>query len=490
MRHLKKAASCALFLAILIASLLLINGALEGKYTLQNSKWPTTSTYRQFYDMERDSVDALFLGSSLVVNAFIPQEIYNDYGICSYNLASEQQSIFLSYFWLREALRFQKPAVVVVDTKFLWNVHPEDVINTSEALTRKCLDAMRWSPVKREAVHTLCALDDSQSELSYYLTNIRYHARWTELSERDLRPAMTAHAELKGYGPLSEITDEVFVPFESADTAVTTELMPLMQEYMDKIAALCQENDIRLVLVSLPGNDMSDAAHNTYTQLAERYGADYYNLCEKSLYEQIGIVPPESILWHSNIWGAEKLSRFVGGILHDSFGLGGRTDEQYESTRSAYAHVQHSADLTLITDPTEYLLALDEPGYAVFFAAHGFEAGPVLTKEENLAALRALGLSCAFQEHPADSYAAAVIDGVVDAEESSPWAIHLVGSLRGRRSVYMLDSRGVGLAAGSGIMIDGEQCNNVIAGLNIAVYDLFTEKLIDKVTLYSGRLYR
>ena len=59
--------------------------------------------------------------------------------------------------------------------------------------------------------------------------------------------------------------------------------MPLMQEYMDKIAALCQENDIRLVLVSLPGNDMSDAAHNTYTQLAERYGGGSAALDESDI---------------------------------------------------------------------------------------------------------------------------------------------------------------------------------------------------------------
>lgn len=490
MKHLKKTTLCALFLAILLSSLLAINAVLEGKYILKNSKWPTTSSYRQFYKMEKNSVDVLFLGSSLVVNAFIPQEIYNDFGIRSYNLASEQQSIFLSYWWLREALRFQSPQVVVLDTKFMWNVHPEDVINTSEALTRKCLDPMKWSKVKADAVHTLCTLDPAQSELSYYLTNLRYHARWTGLEEYDFNPAMVGHAELKGYGPLSERGDEVFVPFESSDTAVTTELLPLMMTYMEKIAALCQDSGVRLVLISLPGNDMGDEAHNSYTALAERCGADYYNLCEKSLYEQIGIEPPENILWHSNIWGAKKLSRFMGGLLYDNYGLGGAVDEQYESTRDAYDHVLHTADLVWITDPTEYLLALNEPRYAVFLASQGFEAGPILAKEENLEALKALGLSCVFLEHPSNSYAAAVIDGVVAAEESSPWALHLVGSFRDRHSVYTLDSRGFGLAAGSGINIDGEQCSRLEGGLNIAVYDLFTEQVIDMVTLRGGTLYR
>lgn len=44
---------------------------------------------------------------------------------------------------------------------------------------------MKWSLVKREAVKTICELDQYQFLVSYYLPNIRYHARWTNLSEND-----------------------------------------------------------------------------------------------------------------------------------------------------------------------------------------------------------------------------------------------------------------------------------------------------------------
>ena len=77
-----------IFLTILIGSLGLINQILMPKYIMKNSTWPTTSSYHQFYEMEKDSVDVLFFGSSVAVNAFSPQEIYNQYGIRSYNLGS------------------------------------------------------------------------------------------------------------------------------------------------------------------------------------------------------------------------------------------------------------------------------------------------------------------------------------------------------------------------------------------------------------------
>ena len=176
--HLGNIIRSAVFLFLLVISLYYINEMLLPKYTLKNNLWPMTSSYNQFYQMEEDSVDVLFLGSSVVVNAFSPQEIYDTYGIRSYNLASEEQSIFLSYYWLKEALRYQNPQVVVLDTRFLFPQHLEGT-NTIEPMTRKCLDPMKWSSVKAEAVNAVCEMDPVQSKLSYYLTNIRYHSRWT-----------------------------------------------------------------------------------------------------------------------------------------------------------------------------------------------------------------------------------------------------------------------------------------------------------------------
>ena len=189
MKHFKNIMRSIVFLSILVSSLLMINQVLVPKFVTKNSTWPTTSSFAQFYKMEKDSIDVLFLGSSVVVNAIIPQEIYNEYGIRCYNLGSEQQSIYLSYYWLKEALRYQKPKAVVLDLKFMFDLHPEDVINTTEGITRKSLDPMKWSSVKREAVHNLCEMDESQSELSYYLTNLRFHSRWSELQEYDYSAA-------------------------------------------------------------------------------------------------------------------------------------------------------------------------------------------------------------------------------------------------------------------------------------------------------------
>ncbi len=192
---------CLVFAILLCLVLSRINRTLEPKYYLHGYYWPTTPTYTQFYDMERDSLDVLFLGSSVAQNEFIPQLLYNEFGIRACNLSSERQSPVISYYWLKEALNRQSPKLVVLETLFLQNRYPDDPLNSSVYLARKALDPMRWSSVKLEAVHDLCARYRNQRELSYFLTNIQYHKRWPELKADDFDTDEYLAPRLYGWAP-------------------------------------------------------------------------------------------------------------------------------------------------------------------------------------------------------------------------------------------------------------------------------------------------
>lgn len=166
------------------------------------------------------SIDVLALGSSHIVSAFSPQELYNNYQITSYNLGCEQQNLVVSYYWLKEALQYQSPKTVILDVYMLFHYELGEGggLNTSEACMRKALDYMRWSKVKVEAVETICALDVEQSALSYYLPNIRFHTRWTSLNENDFNfEEMSEHYELKGFSALSgrAVAMKKYEPFEA-----------------------------------------------------------------------------------------------------------------------------------------------------------------------------------------------------------------------------------------------------------------------------------
>ena len=141
-RILRTAGLLLLILCILLhaADQMLVLKGVENRY------YSAASTYGGFYHMRKNTVDVLFLGTSNTYCAFSPDELYRRYGIRSYNLAGSQQSMLTSYYWLEEALRTQKPKVVVLDVFYAF-------YNTgNEGSFHKAFDFMRWSDIKVPAL--------------------------------------------------------------------------------------------------------------------------------------------------------------------------------------------------------------------------------------------------------------------------------------------------------------------------------------------------
>ena len=483
-----------IFVVLLVLSLVLLNDSLLPKYTLQNNTWASTSTYRQFYKMKKNSIDVLFLGSSLVVNSIIPQEIYNAYGITSYNLGSEQQSIFLSYYWLKEALSYQTPKAVVLDLFFMTDLHSDDPINTTEPLTRKCLDSMKLSSMKMEAVQELCKLDPEQTVESYYFTNTWFHSRWKEMTAADFNGDLINEAQLKGFCPKTNKGKVEFQPFEPRNPYAHTTFSPVMQEYLDKTVALCKENGIRLVLIDLPRtmNAVDNAIYNTHSEYARFMGVEYYNLGSKEHFEKMGAeFPWESNIDHQNLWGAIKTSRYLGYLLKEDLGLEAKKDEQYENTKDYYKQTQKSAGLKRIRkDKAAYLKALNESHFAVFLVTKG-DASAVLQQPEVKTGLKDLGLSAEKEMQPETNYLAQIVSGKVEAEQSSMDLLREIGSFRNGLTRLTMQSGPDEEDHTTGfIRIDNEEYTTEDGGLLILVYDLNTCKVIDRVTFYEDKMTR
>ena len=89
-------------------------------------KWDTTAEWdvprivKGFYELPENSISVLFLGDSHVEAGISPGQMTYEYDIPAYSCATAGQTMFCSYYWLREALRFQSPQVVVLDVDMLF----------------------------------------------------------------------------------------------------------------------------------------------------------------------------------------------------------------------------------------------------------------------------------------------------------------------------------------------------------------------------------
>ena len=66
---------------------------------------------KRFYELEDDSVDVLFLGSSHVFETYNTSVLWDEYGIASYVLGGSVQPMWNTYFYMKEA----------ADKELLWN---------------------------------------------------------------------------------------------------------------------------------------------------------------------------------------------------------------------------------------------------------------------------------------------------------------------------------------------------------------------------------
>ncbi len=467
-RHISFIRRCILFALLLCVSLGAMNKVLEPKYTFRNSNWPTTSTFEQFYRMKKDSADVLFFGSSFAVNAFSPQEIYEYNGIRSYNLGSEQQSIFMSYAWLREALKYQSPQAVVLECRYAFYKESNTPFNMNESFMRKSMDPMHIGRVKAETVRTICAKDPAQSRMSYYFTNLMYHTRWKEAGEADLFER-AADAPMKGYSPLYVTDTDPFEPVRITDPSYLIPADALMIEYLDKMCALCAENNIRLILVTVPATDMHEGMHNTLQRYADEHGVVYYDIGEEGFFRKAGFdTRTENPADHMNRHGSVRMSRLMADILHEEYGIQGKKDSQWEDSRAYYEVIRRAGEYSAITDPAEYFSRLEDSGLIVFAAndAGSFLPGDIAAK---------LGIPGGDR-----SDALVLVRDAAGIHFPEAGRAVLQGWVSGLRYTVKAE------AGESVIELDGaDQCRKG-KGLHVTVYDPDLAKTVDEVCFIFG----
>ena len=335
MNRLRYVIKAAAFLTVLCLCLGFFSVLLTPKY-YQEDIYPTTSTFCEFYQLEKNSVDVLFLGSSHAVTAFDPCVLYENWGLTSYNLGSEQQSLLISYYWLKEALRYQKPSAVVLDTYFLFPYYNSSPINAKEAYLRKALDFMRRSPVFFEAVHEITKTEPEQSAVSYLFPGVRYHDRLHTLTEKDYQFSRLVHTEgLMGYGMLLyESEDERYEPIDMFGDADPDEMVPLMADCLDRIVSLCEENDIALILTKTPAVGQTAEKSQCTQNYADEHGLMFIDFNDSSVYFselEYNFYSDNSDNEHANLWGANKITNYLGGILTDEWMLEGQEHPAWDA---------------------------------------------------------------------------------------------------------------------------------------------------------------
>lgn len=351
------------------------------------------------YELPKNTIDVLYLGSSHAFSSISPEDIWNEYGITGYVQASSRQKIWQSYFYLEEAFYTQHPKVVVLDVYTALEETAQD-----EPFNREAIDKMCWSKAKEHAIKKAVEKNpEVEDSLSYYFPVLRYHDRWSTLGESDFQYFVTeSDSKTKGFLPRLSVKGGTFNKWDyNPDKVQDKKMGPESEEYLGKIKALCDQNDVPLILVKFPTAKWTLANSQCVEKWAQKNVVTFldYNATE-SLRDGVGIDWEHDMLDgnnHVNYYGALKVSKTIGKYLQTNFKITDkREDEAYQKWDRDYDYYKRCVDDSILRktkDFQEYCAQIKDKAYVVFLintALQKQDSEEVIQKLEELGVSRSL----------------------------------------------------------------------------------------------------
>ena len=255
-----------------------------------------------FSSEKRNSADTLFIGSSHVYCGIDVNIMNRDYGQNALMLSTTSQSLDLSYYAIMTAIPLQHPDTIFVETFCARSEEQQQYPLSSRALLN---DLPNWSRGKLQAARA------SEMPMYYYLYPITdLHNTWFKLTADDFVLPKLPEGERYSFH-YDRVCDngDFSLSYDVQDAEISENTL----NWLSKIAALCRENDIKLVLFTAPYPAPPDrqAQFRALDSFARSNDVTYYNLLDD--YEKVGIDFHTDFFddQHLNTSGQEKLTRYI-----------------------------------------------------------------------------------------------------------------------------------------------------------------------------------
>ncbi|MCM1364451.1 MAG: hypothetical protein NC122_04160 [Faecalibacterium sp.] len=382
-------------IVIIVSAFILSHISVLVKDKFSDTRFLDRQNIEEFYSLDKDTVDVLAIGTSQVLSGFAAPELYLNYGIAAYGLGTCNQPLLGSYYWLLEALKTQSPKVVMLEMAALYGQREQ----VEEQAFFKAVSLMKnTSKYKLEAVNSISEVIEGTDKISYYSDLYKFHSRWSDIGKTDYaflqdfkRPTFGGTAVLNETLTETVNINDYFV--NAVDTATQME-NDMSITYLEKIAQLCKDNGIELILFKTPKVDWSSEDHTGVLQYAEKFDVSFVDFNVKEQFDELALnlTNDFSDPNHLNATGAKKLTDSIGKYLIENYDFDDRrNDEKYNSydrIAKDYTQALNSAMITRSNDISEILSLSQDQNYSILIAKDGNVDSSKIDEQ-----IRALGFS-------------------------------------------------------------------------------------------------
>lgn len=448
-------------------------------------------------DLPRNSVDLLFVGSSVIYRGIDPNDLWEQTGIASYVEATSAQSLQQSYYILENALQYQTPKLVLIDA-YAFEQRNHNLTNKMPSVFGSLTITDDFSA---KAGAASSHSKDWKETFDYMVPISIYHDRWKNLSETDVLSNRREYSTNRylgtfydGYStPMDFPSPEMPYPY----TDEMTLLAPDAIEYYHRIVALSKEKGFELAFIKNPEPRIYEMKQmqkrmNATSELLEKDGIPFFDMLGKVEEIPIDFSSDFDDEVHLNKQGAQKVTRYLAENFLNGYDLPDRRQspgyDYWEETTQAYDHYSKVQLLQLETDLPAYmsLLAEIQDDIVICISARG-DVG----EDRLLPIYRSiLGMEWPFADEP--SYHSSYIS-IWDPSANLKYELAANEYLQAQQPAYdypvniRITSGGSGSGDGSSIKLDGVEYSLNKKGLNIVIYDKTSDNVIDSFYLETPK---
>ena len=283
-----------------------------------------------FHKEPENSIDVLLLGSSATYSDFSSAYAYEKFGYTSFPYAIGGSTCTMWKPALQDALKTQKPKLVVVDV--FGGGYTRDMVDSRSNQLSIVFSHTAFSPELLGSASEASALTDQSSTAGFIFPFIKYHnnvpACIPDLPDR-------LRLEFAGPSPLKGVYTNTRMRYlrQVDPSSFTDESIPL-DEKSEKIIRdfieYCKSEDVEVLFVKYPSVltdfDKDELAvnlrSNRILEIAREQGCRTVNL-QKHFYD-IGLDERADFYnhGHTNTRGQKKVTEYFGSYLQNEVGIG------------------------------------------------------------------------------------------------------------------------------------------------------------------------
>lgn len=304
----------------------------------------------RFHNEPENSLDVVIIGSSDVYTGFSSALAYRDFGIRSYPYAISGETCLMWKAMVKDILRTQSPDVILIETYGAG--YTDKHLRKTEAETYKFLDTIPFSKDKLDMALEMSGKVEKSDTLSFMVPFFKYHGRYGSIytNLRDgVIPQRRSASPLKGiHNKTARFDTEKLTDLSEVDDVkkLGKESDRAVRDFMD----YCKTIDTKIVFVKFPtlakekGSFMYNKhlKSNMVGRIAEENGFDFISLQKYS--HEMGLDGAGDFydFGHANIYGQQKITRALCGILAEKYGIPSGKREMSEQNRKDW---EYSAQL-------------------------------------------------------------------------------------------------------------------------------------------------